>query len=239
MDNQVITRKDFAEAASTAVQAVLNLYGEVDALLRELDTAMQERGFTAWIVNPGTKKVNRKNRILREWRGRIYVRDTGEDEDAGDEVDDAESADDDSEEEDTSRSGPREVAGGSAIAFARVRVYRANQQEHEPDLIFGVLADARVKVEGLDPAEPFRLKRSVLQRILAPLEHTTSAGSKGLPTAPVIVPKGKRVKAKDRLLYFSTPVPFEQVALYDIEARERVREIAGKLHDAWERVSGG
>jgi len=237
MDEIKLTKEQFANAASTAVRAVLDLYGEVDALLRELDGTMRANGFQAWSVIPGSKKAD-TNRILREWKGRLYVGASG---DEGDEEEDAEEIDapeeDEAEVENGRRSGPREIPQGSAVAFVRARVYRARELAFQPEILYGVLTEASAPIDGLDPDEPLRLQRGSIRRILAPLEVSTTVGKELRTSAPVIAPKGRKMRASNRPLCFNVPEQFEAEALYDIDSLERVQAIAQKLLEKYARLS--
>ncbi|MBX3248009.1 MAG: hypothetical protein KF901_12585 [Myxococcales bacterium] len=237
-----LKRDEFKEAVGTAVRAVLDLYSEVDALLRELDTAMGQHGFVAWPVIPGSGKGRETNRILREWKGRLYVR--GEDGIAGDEEEEGEEGDggdesDDEQEDDRRRAGPRDVPQGSALAFVRVRIYHPRESGFEPELLCGVLSKARLACPGYPPNEPFRIKRGVTRRILSQIDRGMKEGNTELRTAaPVIVPKGVKLRNPgDRTLVFTVSEPFRSTPLYAIERVEQVQKIAEDLSATWTRQS--
>lgn len=220
-----LTAEQFAQAVSTAVRAVLDVYAEIDTVLRTIDAKMKEEGYQAWHVIPGSRKGAEHNRVLREWKGRFYVR-------AVDGAEQDEEADEEAEDGEEERSrGPREIPPMTPIAFVYARVYRAHDASFAPCLRYGVLEKARLAKEQPPTNQPLYVKRSHMRRVLAAVDARADRTWERVlrTTASIILAKGgKRAPASERSLVFDAAEP-KRVELHEIESLDRARQIAADL----------
>lgn len=236
-----LTREDFRAAVADAVNGLLNVYREVDAMLRELGTALgsDEPRFSMLgkKLVPTASSRNPDARYLRDYHAAVFTPSDASDDD---EEDDDE--DDDGEDEDDGATQKTKKAltieTGSGILLARAAIHDRSTTGFEPNLVVVALTRCRV-----DPDVPsgtlFKVSRSRLRKIIRAMDGFRWISSKPVNTLNTRVsvqvvgqPKNKHT------LFFDVPKEPERHPLFDVTP-DKIREIARRVRESWSAATGG
>jgi len=238
-----LTRDQFRIALADAVTGVLNVYREVDALLRELGAALGD-GTPRFVplvgrLVPGVGRKNPDARYLREYVAAVYAPIDAMEENEAEEEDeeDEEENEGDEEEGETARPAkqPLTIKAGSGILIARATIYDRASPGFEPNLIVAALTRCRIDVE-VSPGTPLKVSRWRFKRILRALERHRWAAGKPLDTkVPAQIVGGPKSKHK---LIFDLPSPLKPQPLFEVTPA-KLREIAESACKEWSAISIG
>jgi hypothetical protein len=233
-----LNREQFRTALAQAIDGVLNVYSEVDAMLRELAMALaaDEPRFKALVKRlvPGAGK-NPDTRFLRDYHASAFSPADAEDEDDEEDDEDEESEDD----EDGASKKLRKaltVPAGSGIVLARAAIYDRGATTFEPNLLIASLQNWRVAGD-IAPGTPIRITRTRIKRLLRIVDsHRWGAGKAisalktQIPVQPLGFPKGKHT-----LLCDITSLP-ERLPLFDVTPAA-IQGIASRVRATWSTLS--
>ncbi len=222
-----LNQEQFRITIAQAVDGVLNVYHEVDAMLRELAQALgaDEPRFKTLVKRlvPGAGK-NPDARVLRDYDAWVFSP-----VDAEEEEDDEEDEDDDGEDEEdgSSRKSKKAltVPAGSGVVLARVAIYDRGSSAFEPHLLIASLKNWQVTGDAA-PGTPIRIGRGRFRKLLRIVDgHRWAAGKlvntikTQIPVQPMGQPKGKHTLLCDlaaaperRPLFKVTPATIQEIA---------------------------
>jgi hypothetical protein len=251
-----LTREQFRIALADAVVGVLNVYREVDAMVRELGTVLGDGSprFAPIVKRlvPGVGRKNPDARYLREYIAAVYApvdameeEDPDEDDEEDGEGDEEEGEGEggsDEEEGAVARSAkqPLTIKAGSGIIVARATIYdRATYDRatpaFEPNLVVAALTRCRIDVD-VAPGTPFKVARWRFKRILRALDRHRWVAGKPLDTnVPAQIVGGPKTKHK---LTFDLPNPLKPLPLFEVTP-EQLRAIAAIVRKEWSAASSG
>lgn len=223
-----LTRDQFRIAVADAVTGVLNLYREVDAMLRELAAALGEGDprFVPLVKRlvPGAGSKNPDARYLRNYHASVFAL-----ADADEEEDEEEDAEDE-EDADTTPRRAVTIPAGDGIVLARASIYERSVTGFEPNLAITVLANTRIPAAVPD-GTALKVIPVALKKVVRALDNQPSGKHlKTVANASVAGPhKGKHRLSFDvaeRLRY----------PLFDVTP-DKIVEIANEVRVAWPKGS--
>lgn len=233
-----LTREQFRVALAQAVDGVLNVYHEADAMLRELAMALgaDEPRFSTLVKRlvPGANKKP-DARFLRDYYAWVFSPD-----DSGEEDDEEEDEDDAEDEEDggTKKANkPLTVPAGSGVVLARAAIYDRGASAFEPTLTIAVVRNWRTTVD-VPTGTPLRIRRGNLSRVLRDIDrHRWAAGKintlkTAVPVQPVGMAKGKQTLVCDLA---SAP---QRIPLFEVMPAT-VHDIARTVRASWTATAAG
>jgi hypothetical protein len=227
-----LSREQFRTAVAQAIDGVLNVYHEVDAMLRELAMALgtDQPRFSTLVKRlvSGAGK-NPDARFLRDYHAWVFSpADSLEEEDEEDEEEDAE---DDGEGGERTARKPMTVLAGSGVVIARAAVYDRSTTTFEPTLTIASLKNWQASAD-VPGGTPLRIRRGNFRRLMRDVDrHRWSAGKVNTLKTTVPVHLTGTVKGKPTLVCELARTP-ERIPLFDITPA-MVREIACKVRATW------
>jgi hypothetical protein len=213
---------------------VLNVYREVDAMLRELAAALadEEPRFVPLVKGlvPGATK-NPDARHLRNYHAYFFVpASTAEPEDEDDEEEE-----DEEEDETPKQKRSLTIEVGSGLVVARVAIYDRSLPKFEPNLRVGVLTKCRVDT-ALPAGAQLKVPRGRFRRIVRAVDANQGGPGKPLRTNTVVQVVGQP-KMKPKLV-FDVPDGLREYPLFDVTP-ERIVEIAASIRETWRASTTG
>lgn len=231
-----LSREQFRIAVAQAIDGVLNVYHEVDAMLRELAIALgaDEPRFTTLIKRlvPGAGK-NPDARFLRDYHAFVFSPANSADEE--DEEEEDEDTEDDDDGGTKKAKKPLTVPSGSGVVIARAAIYNRSTTTFEPMLTIACLRNWQTSTE-LPPGTPLRIRRGNFRRLMRDVDrHRWAAGKVNTlkTTVPVHIPG--MGKGKPTLVCELANVP-DRIPLFDIRPAT-VQEIARNVRATWGTLS--
>lgn len=228
-----LSREDFRTAIAQAVDGVLNVYHEVDAMMRELTMALAaEEPRFGTLVKKLVRGAGRKSpdaRFLRDYHASVFSpADSAEDEDEEEK---------DEEEEDDEEGGakkarkPLTVPAGSGVVIARAAIYDRSSTTFEPTLTVASLRNWQTSTD-IAPGTPLRIRRGDFRRLMRDIDrHRWAAGRTNTLKTTIPVHLTATAKGKPTLVCELASAP-ERIPLFDITPAT-VLEIAGKVRATW------
>lgn len=235
---EALTREQFRVAVADAVAGVINVYREVDTMLRELAGALAkgEPAFSlAKRVVPGAHRKNPDARYLRDYVSNFYVPLDADDDD--EDPDEEEEGEGEEEEEDESRKKKvLMLKAGGGIVIATAAVYDRNASAFEPTLLVGALTRCRTEPDA-PPGAVFRVPRPRLKNIVR-AASAFGGGTGKFQTGAVVTIEGQaKSKAKHKLV-FDVPQALQRYPLFDVTPA-LIETIAQGVRSAWASVPAG
>lgn len=233
-----LTREQFRVAVADAAIGIVNIYREVELLLRELGTALAAlpAGFVPFgaRVVPGVKK-NPDARFLRNYIATAYRVGDDDDIDDGDDADDDDGGETEDEEEVApARRSALTLSSGECLVMSRASIYQRGDAAFEPNLQIQILT--RCRVEPDISATEYRISRGRVRGLLRTFAaHRGPPGKAFRSNLPVTIEGQPRGKAKHRLV-FDLPEPPLRWPLFEVTV-EALPAIAAEVQAAWERVA--
>lgn len=234
-----LTKEQFRTAIAQAVDGVLNVYHEVDAMLRELAMALaaDDPRFKTLVKRlvPGAGK-NPDARFLRDYHASVFCPVDADEEEEDDEEDDEDGED---EDEGGAKKAKKAltVPAGSGIVLVKATVYDRSTTAFEPNILVASLTNWRVSGD-LVQGTQLRIARGRFRRLLRIVDaHRWTVGKVNalktqIPVQPVGLPKGKHT------LLCDLGTQPERIPLFDVTPAT-VQAIAGKVRAAWTMPSPG
>ncbi|HTR55012.1 MAG TPA: hypothetical protein VMJ10_30210 [Kofleriaceae bacterium] len=231
-----LTREQFKTAVSDAVTGILNVYREVDTMLRELGAALggDEPRFVPLIKKlvPGAGSKNPDARYLRNYHAAIYALadESEEDED--------EEEEEEGEDEEGDGASPNKktltIQTGGGIIVARATVYQSGSASgFEPSLVVGALTGCRLDTS-VPPGTGLKLSRSRFRKLLRVFDGHLTAGKQlktGISTHVIDKPKEKHK------LIFDVPASPHVMPLFDVTPA-KIQEIAAAVRKVFAPTAG-
>jgi hypothetical protein len=226
-----LTREQFQAAVADAVAGVLNVYREVDTMLRELGTALAEAPPAFAQVKrvvPGAGRKNPDARYLRNYVAAFYMPASVADEEEDDEDDEGE---DDDEESSAPNKKVLSINKGGSILIASAAIYDRNVAGFEPNLLVAALTKCRSEPDV--PADSvFKVPRARLKRIVRAVGVYKAGSGKPLRTEAIVQVDGQPKGRAKHMLVFDVAEPLQRYPLFEVTP-ERIAEIAATVRAAW------
>ena len=230
-----LTREQFRTAVADAVNGLLNVYREVDAMLRELGTILSEA--EPRFVQLGKKLVpasgskNFDARYLRNYHAAIFApADTSEEEEEVEDEDEEEDENDEGDGEvEKKPKRPLTIATGSGIIVAQATIYDRARQGFEPNLVVRALMRCRADSQLVNGTR-LKVSRYRFRKILRAMNNHLGAPGKPLHTGVSVQVSGQP-KTKYKLI-FDVLSPVQSIPLFEITP-EKLQEIASKARQDW------
>jgi hypothetical protein len=237
---QPLTREQFRTAVADAVNGVLNVYREVDAILRELGAALaaadDELRFVPLVKRlvPAAGSKSPDARYLRNYHAAIFSPvDVSEDED--DEEEDEEDGDEDEGDAAAQPKRPLTIETGSGIVVARAAIYDRGTTGFEPNLVVGALMRCRVDAD-VALGTQLKVSRSRFRKLLRAIDGHRGAIGKPIHTG---VPANVVGQPKHKLkLIFDLPKPLQVYPLFEVTP-DKIQGIARKVREDWIAATTG
>jgi hypothetical protein len=176
-------------------------------------------------VRPITTKTDPDERYLRTWEGRIYVSAPDDDDDEPED----EPAEEEGDDEDAKK--PRRdivLVSGGDLAFVKVVLYHRDEEGAEAHVLCGALRKVRIQA----PVSEFSVPRWQFRRLLSLVTDdapTKTYRTKARVRRPANLPRKARLDRDQYSLIFDLDASPARYRLYDINGREKVREIAAEV----------
>lgn len=233
-----LSREQFRTAIAQAVDGVLNVYHEVDAMMRELTTALGagEPRFGTLVkrlVRGAGKSPDA--RFLRDYHASVFS--------PADSAGEQEDEEEDEEEEDDDEGGakkarkPLTVPAGSGVVIARAAIYDRSTTTFEPTLTIASLRNWKTSMD-IAPGTPLRIRRGDFRRLMRDIDrHRWAAGKVNTLKTTIPVHLVGSAKAKPTLVCDLASAP-ERIPLFDVTPAT-VLEIASTVRATWGASSAG
>ncbi len=224
---EAMTREQFRTAVADAVNGVLNVYREVDGMLRELGTALadEEPRFVPLVKRlfPSVSRKNPDARWLRSYQASVFApADVATEAEEDDEEEDEEEDDD----LDTDATSALTLRIGSGLVLARANIYDRNKAGFEPTLAISTLLRCRLDAS-LPTGTQLKISRARIKKLFRALDahEGTGAMHTNVWAHPVGQPKARHKMIFDVPLGTTTP-------LFDVSPASLL-ELAARVRSDW------
>lgn len=227
---EALTRDQFNAAVADAVTGLLNVYREVDAMARELRTALEASAppLRSWLPGaplvPGAGRKNPDGKYLRGYRAWFFVPGAPDgDEDDEDAEEDADDEGGDAEDAVSTKKSSLLIPAGSNLAVVSATVFEAGRKDFVPNLAVAVMARCRAAAD-VPAGTDLKIRRSRLRQVLRAIDQ-----HKGTGTVSTGIPITAGTAKHKHTLVFDLAAPWTRYPLFDVTSA-LIPEIAGKLH---------
>jgi len=237
-----LTREEFRAAVADAVNGLLNVYREVDAMLREFGTALASDEPRFKMLGkklvPTASSRNPDARYLRAYHAAVFTPSDASEEDEEDEEDDEEG-----EEEDDGVTQKTKnvltIETGSGILLARAAIHDRSTTGFEPNLVVAALTRCRVAPD-VPSGTLLKVSRSRLRKIVRAMDAFRWFSGKSVNTLDTRVPVQIVGPHKNKhMLFFDVPKEPERHPLFNVTP-DTIQAIAHRVRESWSAsISGG
>ena len=233
-----MSREEFASAVNAGTSSVVRLYREVDSLVRELQTGLEEPPVSLAPVRGGamgksSRSKNKGRLVIRSEYGLLLGPSNADDEEDEDDLGDE-------DEEDGVSSGsrknvPSEIVNDQPLLAVRVAVFDPDDLESfEPEIQYAVMSDwARGDASTDRVGQRFELVRYMVQRIPRALKKRPKKGKRLQTKAGAKKKRGGSKKRDEGHLSCLLPLGVNTVPLFTLNSAEELDSLVESIKEMW------